>query len=60
MEQPRPAEYLAAWNSLDRLNTWLRDQGFWYWWTRNDLEPVGSAIVELEVEPLDFPSIETG
>ena len=21
------------WNSLDRLEKWLRDQGFWYWWT---------------------------
>lgn len=29
------------WNSLDRLERWLRDQGFWYWWTRNDLEPLG-------------------
>ncbi|MEZ5933257.1 MAG: hypothetical protein R3F54_15155 [Alphaproteobacteria bacterium] len=26
------------WNSLDRLEPWLRSQGFWYWWTRNDLE----------------------
>ena len=29
------------WNSLDRLEGWLRQQGFWYWWTRNDLEPLG-------------------
>lgn len=29
------------WNSLDRLEKWLRGQGFWYWWTRNDLEPLG-------------------
>ncbi len=29
------------WNSLDRLEPWLREQGFWYWWTRNDLEPLG-------------------
>ncbi len=28
------------WNSLDRLERWLRTQGFWYWWTRNDLEPL--------------------
>ena len=29
------------WNSLERLERWLRSQGFWYWWTRNDLEPLG-------------------
>jgi hypothetical protein len=34
------------WNSIDRLSGWLRDQGFWYWWTRNDLEPVGAALKE--------------
>lgn len=28
------------WNSLDRLERWLRENGFWYWWTRNDLEPL--------------------
>jgi len=36
------------WNSIDRLCSWLREQGFWYWWTRNDLEPVGAAIIESE------------
>jgi hypothetical protein len=36
------------WNSIDRLCGWLREQGFWYWWTRNDLEPVGSATTEAE------------
>jgi hypothetical protein len=34
------------WSNLDRLEKWLRSQGFWYWWTRNDLEPLGE-----EVEP---------
>lgn len=34
------------WNSIDRLSGWLREQGFWYWWTRNDLEPIGSAQTE--------------
>jgi len=34
------------WNSIDRLSSWLRDQGFWYWWTRNDLEPLGTAIID--------------
>lgn len=36
------------WNSIDRLGAWLREQGFWYWWTRNDLEPVGNAMAEYE------------
>jgi hypothetical protein len=36
------------WNSIDKLGAWLREQGFWYWWTRNDLEPVGDAIAEQE------------
>jgi hypothetical protein len=36
------------WNNIDRLCGWLREQGFWYWWTRNDLEPVGAAITEAE------------
>ena len=31
------------WNSLDRLSNWLREQGFWYWWTRNDQETIGTA-----------------
>lgn len=45
------------WTSLDRLERWLRQQGFRYWWTRNDLdatdlpeEPEGlRADVELDV-----------
>lgn len=36
------------WNSLDRLERWLRENGFWYWWTRNDLEPLGGAIADSE------------
>ncbi len=47
------------WNSIDRLSSWLRDQGFWCWWTRNDLEPVGTAITEpeetIEPAPVHFP-----
>ena len=46
------------WNSVDRLSNWLREQGFWYWWMRNDLEPVGAANVEIEelteIPPSDF------
>ena len=38
------------WNNLDRLERWLRDQGFWYWWTRNDLEAIGSATSLEHVE----------
>ena len=43
------------WNSLDRLERWLRDQGFWYWWTRNDLEPLGANEASEEDEE-DTPS----
>jgi hypothetical protein len=43
------------WNSIDRLCSWLREQGFWYWWTRNDLEPVGSGLADPEDMP-DTPS----
>ena len=43
------------WNSIDKLGTWLREQGFWYWWTRNDLEPVGNAMAD-EEETQDLPS----
>ena len=43
------------WNSIDRLCSWLREHGFWYWWTRNDLEPVGSGLADPEDMP-DTPS----
>ncbi|MEM7170194.1 MAG: hypothetical protein AAF530_08480 [Pseudomonadota bacterium] len=44
------------WNSLDRLEKWLREQGFWYWWTRNDLEPLGLPFEEPgELPPPDLP-----
>ena len=33
------------WNDLDRVERWLRVQGFSYWWTRNDLEAVGVGAV---------------
>ena len=42
------------WNSIDRLGGWLRDQGFWCWWTRNDLEPLGTALAEAE-DSTDLP-----
>ena len=28
------------WTDLTRLEKWMREQGFWYWWMRNDLEPL--------------------
>lgn len=50
------------WNDLDRIERWLRGQGFSYWWTRNDLETVdysGSdddlAVVEEIPEPVKLP-----
>ncbi|MFT5506014.1 MAG: hypothetical protein ACI845_003143 [Gammaproteobacteria bacterium] len=44
------------WNNIDKLAAWLRDQGFWYWWTRNDLEPVGTAVLEPDdVSELPIP-----
>ena len=41
------------WSDLDRLQRWLREQGYWYWWTRNDVEPLGMAAVEAPAE--EFP-----
>jgi len=48
------------WSDLDRLERWMREQGFWYWWTRNDVEPLGMATVEAfeEEEPL-APLVQT-
>jgi len=40
------------WSNLDRLEKWLRSQGFWYWWTRNDLEPLGEEV-EIPVESIE-------
>ena len=31
------------WTSLDRLERWLRGQGFRYWWMANELDAVGEA-----------------
>lgn len=52
------------WNSLDRLESWLREQGFWYWWARNDLEPwepdvpADEAPDEAEPRPSDASDAE--
>ncbi len=48
------------WTDLTRLEVWMRDQGFWYWWMRNDLDQLGgysatepeSEITEESVEDL--------
>jgi len=32
------------WGNLDRLESWLRDQGFRYFWVRNDIDPVAPSI----------------
>ena len=46
------------WNSLDKLGDWLREQGFYYWWTRNDLEVLGAATSDAEIAEniIDFRS----
>lgn len=36
------------WTSLDRLERWLREMGFRYWWVSNELDPTGLAV---EPEP---------
>lgn len=45
------------WNSIDKLSGWLREQGFWYWWTRNDLEAVGNAVTEDDSEETQVPPL---
>lgn len=32
------------WSTLDRIGQWMVDNGFRYWWTRNDLEYVESPL----------------
>ena len=43
------------WSDISRLEKWLRSQGFWYWWMRNDLEPLGLNDGEAEVDGQDDP-----
>ena len=48
----RPARVISArgagreWTSLDRLERWLREQGFRYWCVRNDLEPASQLTTQ--------------
>ena len=34
------------WSNLDRVGQWMMDNGFKYWWTRNDLEATQEASAE--------------
>tara|TARA_R110000824_G_scaffold103928_2_gene246776 strand:+ start:170 stop:607 length:438 start_codon:yes stop_codon:yes gene_type:complete len=48
------------WTDLTRLEKWMRDQGFWYWWMRNDLEPLGQNTAESDPDdlvPADLPEL---
>ena len=38
------------WSDLARLEKWMRAQGFWYWWMRNDLEPLLIVTTDDETE----------
>lgn len=35
------------WTSLDRLERWLRGQGFRYWWVANELDVIGEVVEEI-------------
>jgi hypothetical protein len=34
------------WSSLDKLEMWLRGQGFAFFWVRNDIDPIGAGGAE--------------
>ena len=38
------------WTDLTRLEKWMREQGFWYWWMRNDLEPLSQQDADSEID----------
>ena len=40
------------WSTLDRVATWMVDNGFKYWWTRNDLEVAALPSAEASAESL--------
>ena len=42
---------VREWLNLDRLERWLREQGFRYWWVQNDLEPIGLEAAESALPP---------
>ncbi len=40
------------WSTLDRIGQWMVDNGFRYWWTRNDLEYVEHPLPANAFEPV--------
>lgn len=45
----------CEWSDFTRLKKWMSEQGFWYWWMRNDLEP--SMVMQTEEgTKIDMPS----
>ena len=46
------------WSTLDRIGQWMVDNGFRYWWTRNDLEYVEQPIPANAFEPLPAAGAE--
>lgn len=44
------------WSDLTRLEKWMRDQGFWYWWMRNDLEPLSIVSSDDETDMDTIPT----
>ncbi len=51
------------WNDLARVERWLRSHGFWYWWTRNDLETVSysdETFEEVEEPAADVEGPDEG
>ncbi len=48
------------WMDLTRLEKWMREQGFWYWWMRNDLEPLSEGSVDVDAEEQSGPNGDPG
>ena len=42
---------VREWLNLDRLERWLREQGFRYWWVQNELEPIGLEAADSPPPP---------
>jgi hypothetical protein len=43
------------WSTLDRMAQWMLDNGFTYWWARNDLEIGNVEPLDNAAESLGFP-----
>lgn len=55
------------WSTLDSVSDWMRNNGFMYWWTRNDMEvraPEVPAAAEVpqcqQIDPVDPSMVEAG